>query len=233
MSAGSGSNIPLWYITFSDLMAILVGFFILLFGFSTMEAKRFRLAAASVRQAFGERAGPGAPVQTGTPIPPPGNAPDANAPTGVGPGKAAIYEKAVDVLGEYTHKPGVEVELDDLGVRFRITDALLFPANSSALQRDATPLLDRIATLAVRSGGNLIVEGHTDSELVHSDVFPSNWELAGARAGAVVRYFASTGIPGQRMVAESFADSRPRRPNATYEGRVKNRRVEILLRTEQ
>lgn len=231
--SGGGSGIPLWYITFSDLMAILVGFFILLFGFSTMEAHRFKQIASSMRQAFGERpdsGGPGAPGAS-SPNGTPGNAPDHRT-AAIGPGKAAVYARAVETLASLGLGPAVETELDEQGVRFRISDALLFPAASATLQREAYPLLDRLAAFAVKAGGNVVVEGHTDNQPTARDAFPSNWELSGARAGAVVRYFAGQGLPGFRLEAQAFADTRPRRPNQTWEGRQKNRRVEILLRTE-
>ena len=36
---------------------------------------------------------------------------------------------------------------------------------------------------------NIIVEGHTDNVPINTYQFPSNWELSGARASRVVRFF--------------------------------------------
>jgi chemotaxis protein MotB len=200
---------PLWYLTFSDLMALLVGFFVLLFSFSSLESGRFRQAAGSMRAAFSS----------------------AEAPVVVSE-KATIFDQAVRLLDSQRLGGLVTADLDEEGVRLRIDGALLFESGSAVLQPEALPLLDRVAQLASQSGKTVIVEGHTDSLPIHSPVYPSNWELAGARAGAVVRHLRSRGLPAAGLEAVAYADSRPRATNQTEEGRRKNRRVEILLRTE-
>ncbi len=115
----------------------------------------------------------------------------------------------------------------------RIGGGFLFKPGSAAVEAQALPLLDKLVHVVLQSDAKVIVEGHTDNVPIHSDVYPSNWELAGARAGAVVRALQAGGIPAFRLQGEAFADSRPRAPNATEDGRRKNRRVEILIRTEQ
>lgn len=60
--------------------------------------------------------------------------------------------------------------------------------------------------------------------------YPTNWELAGARAASVVRLFAESGLPAARLLAASLADTRPVATNDTPEGRARNRRIEIRLR---
>jgi chemotaxis protein MotB len=60
--------------------------------------------------------------------------------------------------------------------------------------------------------------------------YPTNWELAGARAASVVRLFAHSGLPAKRLLAVSMADVRPVTSNSTPEGRARNRRIEIRLR---
>ena len=60
--------------------------------------------------------------------------------------------------------------------------------------------------------------------------YPTNWELAGARAASVVRLFAQSGIDGTRLSAVSRGDTRPVADNRTPQGRALNRRIEIRLR---
>jgi chemotaxis protein MotB len=59
--------------------------------------------------------------------------------------------------------------------------------------------------------------------------YPTNWELAGARAAVVVRLLARRGIPPTRLVAVSYADTKPVESNAAAEGRARNRRIDIRL----
>ena len=77
------------------------------------------------------------------------------------------------------------------------------------------------------------VEGHTDNIPIQTARFPSNWELSVARAVNVVKYFAEvSNIDPQRLSAVGYGESRPVAANDTASNRVKNRRVEILLITE-
>jgi len=74
------------------------------------------------------------------------------------------------------------------------------------------------------------VEGHTDSRPINTYRYPSNWELSGARAGVVVRYFIEEhGIDEDRFLIAGYADTRPVAENTTPENMSKNRRVEIVI----
>ena len=78
-----------------------------------------------------------------------------------------------------------------------------------------------------------MVIGHTDDRPIGPALikqYPTNWELAGARAASVVRLFDDSGLTAKRMLAVSVADSQPVASNKTAEGRAKNRRIEIRLR---
>jgi chemotaxis protein MotB len=75
----------------------------------------------------------------------------------------------------------------------------------------------------------ITVEGHTDTTPINTAVFPSNWELSGARAASVVKLFMSAGVDGRRLSAVGYADQRPVADNASPEGRQANRRVAITL----
>ncbi len=219
---------PLWYLTFSDLMALLVGFFILLFGFSSLEANRFQKVADSMREAFG-----GARASATAPTPAPAAIAPAPSRMALGPDRAAIYERAQALLSAQRLGPLVQTDLEERGVRLRVDGALLFGGGGATLRPEALPFLDRVARLAMAARGTVVVEGHTDDAPVRFQAFPSNWELAGARAGAVVRRLASCGLPASRLEAVAYADTRPVAPNRTEEGRRRNRRVEILIHTEE
>ena len=92
-------------------------------------------------------------------------------------------------------------------------------------------MLDPAADL-IRSRPNcqVKVEGHTDIRPIQTREFPSNQELSEARARAIVDYFVNI----ERLDAKIFSTRGfgPRRPvadNETEAGRLKNRRVEILI----
>ena len=75
--------------------------------------------------------------------------------------------------------------------------------------------------------------GHTDNVQISTRLkerYPTNWELAGARAASVVRLFQGAGIPVQQLVAVSRGEGQPIASNDTPEGRKENRRIEVRLR---
>jgi chemotaxis protein MotB len=60
-------------------------------------------------------------------------------------------------------------------------------------------------------------------------VFPSNWELSAARAGAVVRLFIDNGVPAGRMTVVGHGSNIPVASNDDAEGRARNRRVAVTI----
>jgi chemotaxis protein MotB len=42
-----------WFVTFADLMALLVSFFVMLVAFSTQDSVKLQVVAGSMREAFG------------------------------------------------------------------------------------------------------------------------------------------------------------------------------------
>ena len=218
---------PEWVVTFGDMMSLLLCFFVLLLSFSTMETERFKIIAGYIREAFG--------VQVDyhyTEIPS-GNTVvtvEFNPPV---PGKPMIFKKINDIISELELDNLVDAEQDKDGVRIRMDGALVFPPGSASISPDAIPFLDHVAKVISESTADVVVEGHTDNTPMRSSLFPSNWELSAARAAAVVRFFESRGIPGFRLQAVGYGDTRPISENFTEEGRRKNRRVEILIRTRR
>ena len=96
----------------------------------------------------------------------------------------------------------------------------------------------------------VIVEGHTDSEPIPKNLvktFPTNWELSGARASAVVRYLINQGVNSGKLQASGYADRWPANltwfqvrngevtdavisnENKTKQQKAKNRRIKIIF----
>ena len=73
------------------------------------------------------------------------------------------------------------------------------------------------------------MEGHTDNVPIRTEQFPSNWELASARALTVLKTMVDAGLPAARVSAASFGDSKPTAGNDTTDGKALNRRIEIVV----
>ena len=73
------------------------------------------------------------------------------------------------------------------------------------------------------------VEGHTDNVPIKSAAFPSNWELASARAITVVRALVEAGVLPDKVNAAAYGEFRPVAANDSAEGKASNRRIEITV----
>lgn len=76
----------------------------------------------------------------------------------------------------------------------------------------------------------VIIEGHTDSIPIKSGKYSSNWELSTARATSVINYIvASKRINPRRLSAVGYGEYVPIAENTSNSGRIKNRRVDIII----
>lgn len=143
------------------------------------------------------------------------------------------YDGLVKSLKKEVKAGQIEVTQLRDGLRVNVSQDILFDSGSAALDKSGTEVLERVATQLRKQQHQILVIGHTDDKPIRATLakqYPSNWELAGARASSVVRLFAKAGLPSKRMQAVSVADSQPVAPNTTEQGRAKNRRIEIRLR---
>ena len=124
------------------------------------------------------------------------------------------------------------------GIAISLGSGSVFKTGDVALSRKGTEVLAKVGDII---GGypdmHIDVEGHTDALPIGSKLrhrYPSNWELSSARASAVINYLLLTNrVEPEQVSARGFADTRPVADNNTFQGRVKNRRVDIVLRGKQ
>jgi len=112
------------------------------------------------------------------------------------------------------------------------TDRLFMPGTAELSPEGKSTLSELAEELKKEGYSEIIVACYTDASpvITNTDKYPSNWELAGARASAVVRFLAGKGLPDSVLAAVSYGPTRPIASNATPEGRSQNRRLEIRTR---
>jgi len=145
----------------------------------------------------------------------------------------ATYDGLVANLKKELQAGQVQVQQLRDGLRVNVAQDILFDSGSAEVDTSGTDVLLRVATQLKKSPHQILVIGHTDNKPIGPALvkqYPTNWELAGARAASVVRLFADSGLPTKRLLAVSMADVKPVASNATPEGRARNRRIEIRLR---
>ncbi|MCF8070006.1 MAG: flagellar motor protein MotB [Desulfobacterales bacterium] len=130
----------------------------------------------------------------------------------------------------------MDVKIETLEGKLKVTfvDKLLFNSGSADIKQKGRAVLKEIGiSLLANDSHNINVEGHTDNVAIGASLqkrFPTNWELSTARATAVVRYLIEdAGLTPERLSASGYSYFHPVAPNDTAEGKMQNRRIEIIL----
>ncbi len=109
-------------------------------------------------------------------------------------------------------------------------EQVLFETGRAEVLEPFQPVLERLAQFLLRMKEYSIkISGHTDDAPICTDRFPSNWELSTARAVNVAKALLSQGVDPRRIVVEGFSEYRPLVENDTEAHRRTNRRVEVAL----
>ncbi|WP_455212421.1 OmpA family protein [Kaarinaea lacus] len=144
-----------------------------------------------------------------------------------------LYDKLVkDLAGEVANQQ-VTIEQMQSGVNVNLPAEVLFESGSADVSTEGKVVLHKVALELKDVPFQTIVGGFTDNVAISKRLatqFPSNWDLAAARATQVVRLLEESGVPGEQLVAVSFGENQPIADNDNPEGRAQNRRIEIRLR---
>src|SRR5690554_2844549 len=165
-SPSSGS--PLWMTTFSDMVTLLLTFFILLYSMSSLDAQKFQAIANSLQSVLSGSSG-------NSVIELPG--PDSEIPLedsehveGKDPMDPTISEstlKMYDQVKEYVDKEGLQAEvtvnLNKSGVFVNINEAILFDPGKADIKESGKVILSNLEGLFLTFENEVVVEGHTDN----------------------------------------------------------------------
>ena len=98
---------------------------------------------------------------------------------------------------------------------------ILFGSGSADLSDEGAATIREVGKLLGEiADRSFQVEGHTDNVPIKTKAYPSNWELASARAINVTTEMIDAGLPKTRISAAAFAATRPAASNETDEGRA-------------
>src|SRR3954454_21270490 len=246
-----------WLVSFADMMTLLFALFMVLFSISSVNTSKFTALQKSLQDAFSgavlsggksimqtgssqatERAAATPPLTSLTPL-------TAQPSTSVDSKASAAAKKAAAEQRDFQElKRRIDSQARKAGLQGKVlttirrrgleiqilTDRVFFDSGSATLKPEALGILDKIAViLGAEHQHPIVVEGHTDSQPISGSQYPSNWELSGGRAAAVVRLFAGQGVMQRRLSFEGYGSNEPLATNSTTSGRSKNRRVEVVL----
>lgn len=222
--------------TFSDLMTLLLTFFILLYSMSTIDVFKFENVASALQSVL---IGEAKPTIFSDDIPP-GNVPINDL---LPIEQTQIEEMNTELVqlyqlvNEYVKREGLQAEIsvraDRRGVIIDIKEKVLFDSGAAVLKGNSKEVLDKVVMLIEQFDNKIIVEGHTDTVPINTAKFPSNWELSVIRAINVLRYFTEEkDIDPVRISVAGYGKYKPISTNDNTLGRAMNRRVNILILVE-
>ena len=233
-----------WLVSYADFITLLFAFFVVLYASSNADSKKQKEVETSIKQSFGQgngngEASGGAPFDELQALQAKNIMPrllQTFPPRGSGSAEVQGYvekrlEKDMSQDGDSDAVTGVRH--DAVGVRIQVAANKLFASGSADLKTDSSSALDKIGQLLKESNRRLIIEGHTDDEPIKTEKYPSNWELSASRATKIVRYLvARHRIAPSRLTAVAYADQKPIVPNSNEINRARNRRIEVMIVTD-
>ncbi|MFT5871352.1 MAG: chemotaxis protein MotB [Clostridium sp.] len=219
-----------WIATFSDIMTLLLTFFVLLYSFSTVDAAKFEQIASSLQSVLTGETGKtvldfniknGEVPLVGEPVPTTIPSKDMED----------VYEKVQSFIKKKNLEATVDIKSDSRGVIIQLKANILFQSGKAEIIDKSKPVLDTINALIATLPNNIVIEGHTDNMPISNYEYKNNWQLSSARALNVLEYFVN--IKGQtspkRFTSVACGEYQPIIPNTNEANRALNRRVNILI----
>jgi chemotaxis protein MotB len=214
-------------VTFGDMMALLLTFFVLLLSFSQMDIVKFEEAAGHMTTAFGVQR-----MEQRNPIPS-GEKEIANE-FSQEVILVRLKESLINVLISMIDNGEAEVEEEAEGFLVRLSGDALFVPNTSHIRPEMEPMLQQIANELATQKNLVRIVGHTDDHAPDpNSPYPSSWARSIAMSSSVTDFLVTKGgIEPRRLEARGKGSFNPRASNATSGGRAQNQRIEIRVSHE-
>ena len=141
--------------------------------------------------------------------------------------KTALTDALVSFKGN-----GLSVEQRDGKVYVSMENKLLFQSGSWSVGNTGKQALKKLGNvLAANPEIAVMIEGHTDSDpYIGNDNLSGNWDLSTKRATEIVKLLLRNNkIKAENLTAAGRGQHQPIATNKTAAGKVKNRRIEVIL----
>jgi chemotaxis protein MotB len=246
-------NLERWLVSYADFITLLFAFFVVMYSISQVNEGKYRVLSDSLVNAFKTAPTAATPIAPALRIDASKGSSSAAQALAL---KQTIFVRKPDPVTEARQKQQTEkmkgVAEDILkameplvkegqvkvtqsvhGIAIEINASVLFSSGQATLEPGSIKALRAVGGVLAKVPNDIQVEGFTDNTPINTAAFPSNWELSTARASSVVRLLAESGAPTDRLVAVGYGEFRPIDTNRTPEGRARNRRVTVMILSEQ
>ncbi len=177
-----------WLVTYADAITLLMAFFILLIGASTIDQQKFEKLNESISQEVLKQK------------------PTENT-------FQKLTQALTDLHNSHAEAPQIDIQNTPIGIKIEIPNAFLYHTGSAKIRSnydefwsDFTSQLLAFNKLNYR----ISVEGHTDDVPIRNNKYESNWELSAHRATSLTRLLILKGIRPEIVQANAYADTRPK-----------------------
>ena len=220
---------PLWLITFSDLMTLMLTFFVLLVSMSVVDERRKLVVLGSIMGTFGFGS-KGYDVLSTT---------DSRKTVEIGPMEVkGDLETVKPILWEFA-EDDLRFESNRFVQIISIGAEVLFLPGGTEISSKGMNLLDKVIVALKKATHPVLLAGHTSTlrdelgegyRIEEKDLNPDlSWKISLNRVLSVYSYLVNGGIDPEMLKVEAFGRFKPRYPNNSPEDRRKNRRVDIVL----
>lgn len=199
-----------WMVTFSDLITLMMTFFVLLFSFNDPNPKTLDAISSS---------GVGLFSQAQSAVTQKVMIQNANS----------LMKENLEVFLSENEVQNVEVSQTEEGLLITLPTDIIFEKNSAHLTEKAKQTIAKVTRYLRKTQQAIRVEGHTDNVFTPNDRYRDVWSLSLARGHAILQEMLKTGIAPHRMSLVGRGSSQPKLSNATAKGRTANRRAEIVV----
>jgi chemotaxis protein MotB len=231
-------NAERYMLTYSDMITLLMTFFIVLYAMATPSQAKYEALAESLSTAFSGMPGIQAQGSGGYAFF------NRNASLRSAPGtglsqKASkkttpFLQRATSTLQSEINLGEFRINTEARGVVVGLSGDVFFREGQAGLNSDALAKLEPVAELLRSVSQPIVVEGFSDNTPMDpGSRYNSNLGLSAARAVSVAEALELLGVPKERVSAAGYGDAQPMRSNDTPEGRAYNRRVDILIRFDE
>jgi chemotaxis protein MotB len=238
-----------WLISYADFITLLFAVFVMLYAMSQTDKNKVDQLVASLRESFGYvKTGASAKKLNLTESTDLRTIPSVRMET-LTPGLRQSQEESSPVLThaamkefleikaaiennlrKYGAQNKVNVDITRRGLVVSLKEAGFFDSGNATVKEESLQLLAMVARSLAGYSNPVRIEGNTDNVPINSGKYKSNWELSTARATNIVHYLIDNYkfLPA-KISAVGYGEFRPMADNGTDAGRVRNRRVDIVL----
>ncbi|MCM3342240.1 flagellar motor protein MotB [Paenibacillus sp. MER TA 81-3] len=235
-----------WLIPYADILTLLLALFIVLYGMSAVDAKKFEQMSQAFNVAF-NTGGVGildeaAVIRSNSSRSgefEPNSSKSRNREQEQYMLQAKHEQEQLEQLqsklNNYIASNGLSdqlnTKLNHSELKITIKDSALYDSGKASLKKDSKQLALTIGDMLKQyQGYEIVISGHTDNRPIRNSRFESNWDLSSARALSFMKVVLErSSIDPKLFKAVGMGEYHPVADNATEEGKAKNRRVEVSV----